>query len=132
MKKYGYIWAIVAATVWISASEFIRNQLVFNGVWVEHYNNLGLTFPVMPINGILWGLWSLIFAVILYIIQTKFGLIKTTIIGWMFGFVLMWVVIGNLGVLPIKLLFFAIPLSVLEVFIATWIIVTITKRTSDS
>jgi hypothetical protein len=34
----------------------------------------------------------------------------------------MWVVIGNLGVLPIGILYFAVPLSLLEAFLAVIII----------
>jgi hypothetical protein len=34
----------------------------------------------------------------------------------------MWVVIGNLGVLPNGILLFAIPLSLLESFVASYII----------
>jgi hypothetical protein len=39
------------------------------------------------------------------------------------GFVMMWLVIGNLGVLPYGLLFIAVPLSLLEAFLAAFIIV---------
>lgn len=34
----------------------------------------------------------------------------------------MWVVIGNMGVLPSGLLYFAVPLSLLEAFVATFVI----------
>jgi hypothetical protein len=40
----------------------------------------------------------------------------------MMGFLLMWVVIGNLGVLPFGILPYALPLSIVEVLGATWII----------
>ncbi len=40
------------------------------------------------------------------------------------AFVMMWLVIGNLSVLPYGLLVYAIPLSILESFIATLIINT--------
>jgi hypothetical protein len=39
----------------------------------------------------------------------------------------MWVTIGNLGVLPFGLLYFAVPLSLLEAFIASFIIHKMTK-----
>jgi hypothetical protein len=38
------------------------------------------------------------------------------------GFVLMWLVTGNMGVLPYSILVFAIPLSLLETYLATLII----------
>lgn len=34
----------------------------------------------------------------------------------------MWIVVGNLGMLPIGLLIYAVPLSILESYIATVII----------
>ena len=58
------IVAIVAATAWVAVSEFARNELVFKSYWVEHYASLGLDFPDAPVNGAIWGLWSLVFAVL--------------------------------------------------------------------
>jgi hypothetical protein len=37
-------------------------------------------------------------------------------------FAMMWIVIGNLAVLPYGLLIFAVPLSLLESFVSVWII----------
>ena len=45
---------IILATLWISISEFIRNEILFKSYWIEHYNNLGIVFPSEPINGIVW------------------------------------------------------------------------------
>jgi hypothetical protein len=115
------ILPILLATIWISISEFVRNQLLFKSYWVEHYQGLGLTFPAEPINGVLWGVWSLLFAIAIFILAKKFTLWQTTLLSWFVGFVLMWVVIGNLGVLPYGLLLFSVPLSLLEAFLAAWI-----------
>jgi len=43
---------------------------------------------------------------------------QTTLLSWFVGFVLMWVVVGNLGVLPGGLLYVAVPLSLVEAFLA--------------
>jgi hypothetical protein len=40
----------------------------------------------------------------------------------------MWLVVGNMGVLPFGILYFAIPLSLLEVFLATLIIVKLSTN----
>lgn len=116
------ILPILLATIWISISEFIRNEFVVKSYWTEHYKSLGLVFPSEPINGAIWGLWSLFFAFTIFIISKKFSLIQTIFFSWFIGFVLMWVVIGNLGVLPFGLLYIAVPLSLLEAFIASYII----------
>jgi len=113
---------ILAATIWISISEYVRNEFIVKSFWINHYNGLGLTFPSEPVNGAVWGIWSLLFAIAIFIISTKFSLLHTTLFSWFVGFVLMWVVIGNLGVLPNGLLTYAIPLSLLESFVASWII----------
>jgi hypothetical protein len=117
------ILPILLATIWISVSEFVRNELLVKSYWTEHYINLGLVFPSEPINGAMWGLWSLLFAIAIFIIAKKFSLIQTTLLSWLVGFVLIWVVIGNLGMLPGGLLYIAVPLSLIEAFLAALIIV---------
>jgi hypothetical protein len=108
-------------TIWISISEFVRNEFLLKSYWTEHYENLGLVFPSEPINGAVWGLWSLCFAIAIFIIANKFPLLQTTLISWFVGFVLMWLVVGNMKVLPFGILPFAIPLSLLEAFLASLI-----------
>jgi hypothetical protein len=120
------IFPILLATIWISISEFVRNQVIVTSYWTKHYQGLGLKFPSEPINGAVWGIWSLLFAIAIFIMAKKFTMIQTTFLSWFTGFVLMWVVIGNLGVLPYGLLWYAIPLSILEAFIATLIIKKLT------
>ena len=117
------ILPVFLAAVWISVSEFARNELLFKSYWTEHYEKLGLVFPSEPVNGAVWGLWSLLFAAAIFIISKKFSLIKTFLLSWFVGFVLMWVVVGNLGVLPKGLLYAAVPLSLLEAFVASLVIV---------
>lgn len=120
MKKS--ILAIVLATIWISISEFVRNEFLFKSYWTDHYESLGLVFPSEPVNGAVWGLWSLCFALAIYFIAKKFSLWETTVLSWFVGFVLMWIATGNMGVLPFEILVFAVPLSFLEAFLASLII----------
>lgn len=113
---------ILLATIWISISEFVRNEFLLKSYWIDHYEGMGLVFPSEPINGTVWGLWSLLYAIVIYLIARKFNLSQTAFISWFAGFVLMWVVTGNMGVLPFSILYFAVPLSVLEAFLASFII----------
>ncbi|MDX2283578.1 MAG: hypothetical protein NW241_05420 [Bacteroidia bacterium] len=114
--------AILLATIWISVSEFVRNQFWLNSYWTAHYTGMGLVFPQAPANGAVWGIWSLCFAGCIYVLSRRFSLRETAALAWVIGFVLMWLVIGNLGVLPMGLLPVAVPLSMLEAFGAAWII----------
>jgi len=125
MKKT--VLPVLLATIWISISEFVRNEFIVKSYWTGHYEKLGLTFPSEPVNGAVWGVWSLCFAIAIFIIAKKFSLLQTTFLSWFVGFVLMWIVIWNLSVLPVGLLVFAVPLSLLEAFIASYIIKTLTK-----
>jgi hypothetical protein len=114
--------AILATTVWISLNEFLRNQLVLIDHWTQHYGSMGLTFPGEPINGAVWGIWSLCFAVAIFFMACRFSLLETSILAWGSGFVLMWLVVGNLGMLPMSILPYAIPWSMVEAFGAVWIV----------
>ena len=116
------ILPILIATIWISISEFVRNEFLLKSYWKDHYESMGLIFPSEPINGAIWGLWSLCFAISIYIIAKKFTLLQTTFIAWFVGLVFMWLVIGNMNVLPFGILPFAIPLSILEAFLASLIL----------
>ena len=113
---------ILLSTVWISISEFLRNEFLLKSYWTKHYESLGLVFPSQPINGAVWGLWSLCFAIAIFIIAKKFSLVQSMLLSWFVGFVLMWISSGNMGVLPYELLIYAIPLSLLETFLACYIV----------
>lgn len=120
MKKT--ILPILLSTIWISISEFVRNEFLLKSYWADHYESLGLVFPSEPINGAVWGIWSLAYAIGIFIIARRFNLLETFLLAWFVGFVLMWLVTANMGVLPFGILVFAIPLSLLEAFLATYII----------
>jgi hypothetical protein len=122
------ILPILLAAIWISISEFIRNSYLLQEFWINHYKNLGLIFPEAPVNGAIWGIWSICFAILLYIISCRFTLKQTAVISWSFGFLLMWLVIGNMGTLPLGILIAAVPLSILESIVAAYIIVRFQKK----
>jgi len=122
MKMKNNLTAIVLATVWISISEFLRNEFLLKHLWVEQYQEMRLVFASEPMNGANWGLWSSCFAVGIFIISRKFSLFQTFLLSWFVGFVFMWLVVGNLGVLPFGILPVAIPLSLLETVLAVYLV----------
>ena len=128
MKITRAILPILLSTVWISISEFARNNFLLKSYWVDHYKGLGITFPSEPINGAVWGVWSLLFAIAVFLISRKFNLLQTTLLSWFVAFVMMWPVLGNLNVLPYGILVYSVPLSLLESFIAA----LLTKKLSKS
>lgn len=108
--------AILASAIWINASEFFRNEWLLKPVWQAHYAGLGLTFPAAPVNGIVWMIWGIAFAILIHAVSRRFSLLATFGLAWFAGFVLMWLVTWNLAVLPVGILALAIPLSLLEAF----------------
>lgn len=114
--------AVFAAGIWITLSEFIRNEFLFKSHWVEHYQTLGLIFATRPVNGILWMLWSFMLAYVIYHLLDKYAYFKAVLLSWLTAFVMMWVTVYNLQVLPLRLLIFAVPLSLFEVWLAAVII----------
>lgn len=126
MKKT--VLPILSATIWISISEFVRNTFFIHSYWTKHYGDLSLTFPEQPVNGAVWGLWSLCFAITIFILSKKFTLVQTSVLAWFTCFAMMWLVIGNLGVLPYGILPIAAPLSMLESFLASYIVFRLTAK----
>ena len=112
---------IVITGIWINASEFFRNEVLLKKYWIDHYQSLGMTFPSAPVNGIMWIVWGFLFAIAICLLSRKFNLLQTTLFGWFMVFVLMWIVTWNLNVLPVYILAYAVPLSLLEAFIASYI-----------
>ncbi|MFC1844799.1 hypothetical protein ACFLZ5_08425 [Thermodesulfobacteriota bacterium] len=119
MKKY--LLAVLGSGVWINVSEFIRNELVIKKLWINGFNEMGLTFPSTPINGAVWGLWAFIFASILAWLTTRFSTLSSALIAWITGFVLLWLAMINMGVLPSGIIYWAVPWSFIEVYIAAQI-----------
>ena len=103
-------------------SEFVRNEFLFKQYWLDKYASLGLEFPSDPINGAVWGLWGFLFAGCLVYLRSKLSFVETLSIGWLMGFVLMWLVVGNMNVLPFELLKIAVPWSLVEVGVAVFIV----------
>ena len=119
MKRF---WlAVIAAGMWMNVSEFIRNELLIKQVWVKGFEEIGLSFPSAPVNGLVWALWAFIFCAVLAGLTTRFGVLKSTVISWVVGFVLLWIAMWNMGVLPSGLLYWAVPWSFVEVYVAALI-----------
>jgi hypothetical protein len=129
-QKYQPILAIAFTGIWINASEFLRNEVLLKSYWLNHYQSLGLTFPSAPINGAVWMVWGFIFATSIYLLSQKFSLLQTAIISWLIAFVLMWIALWNLNVLPSGILVYAVPLSLLECLVGAYICHVVRQKIS--
>ena len=124
--------SIAAAGIWVTLSEFIRNEFLLKGFWIRHFDSLGLKFETTPLNGVFWLVWSFICAYMIFRLLQKFSFVETLVLVWLPAFLMMWITVYNLQTLPLKLLIFAIPLSVLEIFIAGLIITRLREKASPT
>lgn len=115
------VLAVALAGVWVNLCEFARNQVLFSPQWQGHYRDMGLVFPAQPVNAVLWMIWAFMFAGAAFAISRRFGLWQTTFLAWFMGFVMMWVAIWNLSVLPPGILPIAVPFSFIEALGAAFI-----------
>lgn len=116
------ILPLLLSGLWITFSEFLRNEILFKYYWVDHFNTLSLQFETLPFNGILWMIWSFMLAYIIFVLLQKFSFQETLLLTWLSAFVMMRITIYNLQTLPVSLLIFAVPLSIIEIIIAGLII----------
>jgi len=116
--KSKLLLTIILPGLWITFSEFLRNEILFKYLWIEQYKNLNLVFETLPLNGVLWMVWSFGLAFIISEIREKFNTPQTLVLVWIISFPMMWITLYNLQVLPLALLFFAVPLSIIEIYIA--------------
>lgn len=121
MKTRKILIAILVTGLWINISETIRWIFLIQEYWLEHYETMNITLPNEPINGVVWMIWGFLYAILIFILSAKFNLLQTTLLAWSAAFVLMWIVVWNVGVLPTGMLWYNVPLSLIEAFIAVWI-----------
>jgi len=122
------ILTVVLTGLWVNVSEFFRNQYLLNSHWVDHFRSLGMAFPSEPLNGMIWMIWGFVYASMMYVISRKYPLGQTTVLSWIAGFLMMWLVTWNLNVLPLFILVYAVPLSLLESYVGSYICLAMKPR----
>ena len=123
--------AVLLAGLWISTSEFLRNEVLLKQRWIDHFAGIGLVFPSEPLNDALWGAWSFVLAAVIVVLVRRTSLAVTVGVVWVLAFPLMWLVTWNLLVMPSGLLAVAVPWSLLEVGGAGWIARRVTRADGD-
>jgi len=115
------ILPILLTGIWINISETVRWLLLIESYWIEYYQNLNFVFPTGPVNAVIWMIWGFLFAVAIFVISKKFNLLQTTFLSWLVVFVMLWVVLWNIDILPAGILWIVVPLSLIETFVAAYI-----------
>jgi len=121
------ILPIILIGLWINISITIGWMLILEGYWIEKYQSLNLVFPTGLINNITWMIWGFMLATIIFIISKKFSLWQTTFLAWFVAFIMMWVIVWNVGILPTGMLLFNIPNTLFITFIGALICKRVAK-----
>ena len=93
-----------------------------------HFKAANLVLPNEPINNILWIIWGIIIAVMIFIVSKKFKVLQTTFIVWITVYVMHWIALWNMAVLPINILWLAVPLTFINVLVGAIICVNFNKQ----
>ncbi len=115
------ILPILITGIWVNISETIRWLYLIEPYWFEKYEQLEIEFPKEDINLVVWMIWGFVYATIIFILSQKFTLVQTTVYSWLAVFVMTWIVLWNIGILPTEMLWYNVPLSILETFVGTLI-----------
>ena len=124
----GIALPILITGIWINISETVRWILLVESFWLEKYQDLDIPFPDETINMIVWMIWGFCHATVIFILSRRYNLFQTTVLSWFVAFVMMWLIVWNVGVLPTGMLWFNIPLSLLEAFIGAYICIRFFKK----
>ncbi len=115
------ILPILLTGIWINVSETIRWLLVIEAYWIDKYASLNIVLPNEPSNMVTWMIWGFFFATVIFILSKKFSVLHTTLLAWFVVFVMMWIVVWNVGILPTGMLWINAPFSLFEAYIGVLI-----------
>ena len=111
------IWKILLVSIWINIFETLRWMLFAKPEIDMHFKAANLVLPNEPINNLLWLIWGIIIAVMIFIVSKKFKVLQTTFIVWITVYVMHWIALWNMAVLPINILWLAVPLTFINVLV---------------
>ncbi len=121
------ILPILVTGIWINISETVRWIFLIEPFWIEKYQGLGIPFPDETVIMMLRMVWGFFFSTTIFLMSKKYKLIQTAIFSWFVAFVMMWMVVWNGVVLPTRILWINIPLSLLEAFVGAYICIKLFK-----
>jgi len=115
------IWKILLVSIWINIFETLRWMLFAKPEIDMHFKAANLVLPNEPINNLLWLIWGIIIAVMIFIVSKKFKVLQTTFIVWITVYVMHWIALWNMAVLPLNILWLAVPLTFINVLVGALI-----------
>ena len=122
MKDYRKaIWQVIILSIWINLAETIRWMAFTKPYFVSHYQNMNIEPPGGPLYLIIWFVWGVLLALLIYLISQKFSYVKTTFIIWLSVFSGIWIMLFNLRLVTLPVLLAIAAFCFIEIFIGTLI-----------
>lgn len=122
-----FIVIILITTVWVQISETLRYLLLVVPLMQSNAAQIPETTTVILVIWFCWGLLLTALTVFqFWMFAQIFGnttktIFRSATVSWLFFFVLYWVGVANMGLADWSILWVVLPLSWLELFIATYI-----------
>jgi hypothetical protein len=114
-------WQVLIVSLWVNIFETLRWILFVKPDIDIYFKSANLVLPNGPINNMLWLIWGIIIAVMIFIISKKYKVLQTTFIVWVTVYVMHWIALWNMAVLPINILLLAVPLTFINVLVGALI-----------
>jgi hypothetical protein len=114
-------WQVLLVAIWINFSGTVRWMLFAKPRFDALYKGRGLEFPNTLASNILWMVWGVLAAVVVVFLSRKFTMLHAFVLSWLAVFAMHWVALWNFAVLPLDLLWIAVPWSLFEFFVAALI-----------
>jgi len=122
MKDYRKaIWQVIILSIWINLAETIRWMAFTKPYFVSHYQNMNIEPPGGPLYLIIWFVWGVLLALLIYLITQKFSYVKATFIIWLSVFSGIWIMLFNLRLVTLPVLLAIAAFCFIEIFIGTLI-----------
>jgi hypothetical protein len=115
------IWQVFILSIWINIAETIRWIAFSKPYFVSHTQNMNVEQPSGPLYLIIWFVWGILVALLIYIISQKFSYLKATFIIWFSVFSGVWIMLINLRIVTFPILFAIAAFCFIEIFIGTLI-----------
>jgi hypothetical protein len=126
-----FVLTTLIVSIWINISEVFRYFIIVKQMMQEYLAMLPGAIPMNWIVFASWGIWDTILTTLVvfiyWLVAQCFGNnLMSTIISattsWALFFLLFWLGMVNMGLSPISVALIALPLSLLEMIVASWIL----------
>ena len=122
MKNYEKaIWQVIILSIWINVAETIRWIAFAKPYFASHYQNMNIEPPSGPLYLIIWSVWGVLLALLIYIISQKYSFVKATFIIWLSVYSGIWIMLFNLSLVTFPILLEIAAFCFIEILIGTLI-----------